>query len=704
MQVPDADAKVRSDPARVQGARTPFTFWSTAASQARTHQYRLGYRGDIEGLRALAILLVIADHAGLPWLRGGFVGVDIFFVLSGYLITALLVQDVARTGRIRIAVFYARRLRRLLPALLMMLVVVSLVAMVLLAPASQSDQAPTAASAVLWLSNLRFAFATLDYFGPQAENNLFLHTWSLGVEEQFYLVWPALLALVLGAWGKHKPLADVNRLKFAMIAIMLISVVACIAWTPLAPQMTFYMMPTRAWQFALGALTLIYSGAPKQFAADEEHGLVAPDIDKARRLVRWAGWLGIALVLVAAAWFDPDEPYPGWRALLPSLGAAGVLAAGARASGTGIARVLSWHPLQAIGRISYSWYLWHWPVLILGGTLVSTADSAYRLILVGCSLLLAVLSHRFVEMPIRGSAGLIERPRLFVLASLAVMVVGWALASGWSMLAMAWMKAPQQNVYQDARDDAPLIYLQSLHCDDFFFNDKVNACVWGPADATHTVVLMGDSLAGQWFPSVAKAFDRPGWRLLVLTKSACPMVNRHIFYKRIGREYTECDTWRTRAFIYLTAVKPDVVILSSNPSAAFDEQQWVDGTSEILRAIGGSVGHIVLLRATPHLPFDGPDCLSMKQWRPSLLARMVDCQAPAYSRQNAKVYEWLLQAAGLFSNVSVLDMNDLVCPRGMCDAERNGQIIFRDNQHLTASFAGSLGNDLAQRLGAQDPH
>jgi peptidoglycan/LPS O-acetylase OafA/YrhL len=155
---------------------------------ANNDEYRLGYRGDIEGLRAIAILLVVGAHAGVPWLRGGFVGVDVFFVLSGFLITGLLVQEITRTGRLGFADFYIRRLRRLLPALMVMLIGTSLLASLLLAPIGQLSQASAGATAAVWMSNIHFALGRLDYFSPGTETNMYLHTWSLGVEEQFYLI------------------------------------------------------------------------------------------------------------------------------------------------------------------------------------------------------------------------------------------------------------------------------------------------------------------------------------------------------------------------------------------------------------------------------------------------------------------------------------------------------------------------------------
>ena len=657
-------------------------------------EYRLGYRGDIEGLRAIAILLVVAAHAGVPSLGGGFVGVDVFFVLSGYLITALLVQEVQRDGRIGFAAFYARRLRRLLPALLFMVVVISLLAALLLAPTEQIPDTVGAASATFWASNLYFAFSHLDYFGPDAGSNLFLHTWSLGVEEQFYLVWPALIALLLLGSGRRLKM-DIRRLKIAMSVVAVLSLAACVIWTYSSQRFAFYLMPARAWEFALGALTLLHFGMPAVHTSAQAESVAGHG-----RVLRGAGVIGVGCILAAAVLFNSRQPFPGIRALLPAIGAALILAAGAREK-RGVSRLLACRPLQAIGHVSYSWYLWHWPALLLAGALATqaTANPVYRLGAVVLSLLAATFSYFVVESPIRRNRILIARPGRAILAAVALMILVNALCLRWWHSALEWANSPQQREFLQAHVDAPVIY--AMGCDDWFHSSDVHICAFGPTHAAHSVVLMGDSIAGQWFPAVAKAFDRPDWRLLVITKSSCPMVDRPYYYARIGREYTECAAWRASALRQVAAMKPDVVIMSSFSTLALDKEQWIGGTSDVLRKITPDVGHVFLLRATPRLPFNGPDCLAARQWRPSLLDFSNGCTSLAHSRGNAEIYSWLKQAANGFGNVTMIDMNDFVCPNRICTADRDHKVVFRDNQHMTASFARSLGEDLAQKMGAQ---
>ncbi|MFK2879017.1 acyltransferase family protein [Rhodanobacter hydrolyticus] len=655
------------------------------------HDYRLGYRADLEGLRAVAILLVVAVHAGVPWLRGGFVGVDVFFVLSGFLITGLLVNEITSTGRLSFAEFYVRRLRRLLPALLVMLLIVGALASLLLAPAEQLGQSSAAATATLWLSNIHFAFARLDYFSPGTETNLFLHTWSLGVEEQFYLIWPALLVWLLGRDGEP----GMARLKIGMFVVALVSIAACVWLSYKAPQLAFYMMPMRAWQFAAGALVWLY------FKGNGAAGALQV-MSRYADLLPVAGWAGLAAIALAAVWFSADIPYPGGYALLPTLGAAGVVAAGCMTTQpVGVSRLLSWRPLQWIGGISYSWYLWHWPILLLGYAFTGSDAPQYRATWLLLSLLLAYVSCRYIEAPVRNRQEWLTRPRTAIFAALALMLVANSLCVRWNNRADERMKLPTMQRYVLAHGDAPVIY--SMGCDDWYQSDRVRICAFGPADAMHTAVLMGDSHAGQWFPAVAKVFDRPGWRLLVLTKSSCPMVDVPFFYARIGKQYTVCETWRAHALAQIAEIKPDVVLLGSTDTNGFSREQWVTGTAKVLGALNPAVGRIWLLRDTPSLPFDGPDCLAEHAGRPAWLGLQHACSARVDNGHADQVYRWLDEAASRFANVGVLDMDSQVCPGKVCSAERDGLVVFRDNQHLTSSFAASLGPAMAEKLGIGTP-
>ena len=353
------------------------------------------FRSDIEGLRAVAIMLVVAAHAGIPGLAGGFIGVDVFFVLSGFLITGQLVEEATSTGRIELLQFYVRRLRRLLPALLLMLLTVGWVSAWLISPAEQDDQVAAMQLAAFWLSNFHFAWSDLDYFSPGSQTNLYLHTWSLGVEEQFYLVWPAL---VLWLSVRHCE-TGTARLKIGMAAVLIASLAGCIILTQSAPLLAFYMMPPRAWQFAAGAMAWLLFAQPSQLQSSVARA--APVL----------GVGGLLTILASSLLLDDGRAYPGAWAILPTLGAVLVLAGYRPNARPAAFRLLSIPPLQWIGRISYSWYLWHWPILLLGFSFTGSNELGFRVFLVGLSVLVAALSHTLVEAPMRRWKRWLEFPR-----------------------------------------------------------------------------------------------------------------------------------------------------------------------------------------------------------------------------------------------------------------------------------------------------
>lgn len=657
--------------------------------------YKIVYRPDIEGLRAIAILLVVAAHAKVASLAGGFVGVDVFFVLSGYLITGLLFAEIAKTGSVSFRDFYSRRLKRLLPALLFMLVGTICLGALLLAPFEQLNQSDAALSAALWLSNIHFGFADLDYFGSVAESNLFLHTWSLGVEEQFYLVWPALVLLMLGAMRWQGSKRNSDNFGTGMVAIFFTSLVISIYCTYAAPIFAFYMMPLRAWQFSLGAIAFFLT------MNTDASGVLQKVLVKCRRqkgLVAITGWIGLLLILFAAFFLDAQTPYPGTSALMPSIGAAAILLAGSNSSRFGVQRLLSISPLVGIGRISYGWYLWHWPVLLLGATVLAVDKPWNQFTLVAMSLLIAIFSYRLIESPIRKSSRLATRPILVLSVSALLTLATVAMAISWHRHATSWVSSPEQSRFQTVKNDMPIVYAEIFGCDEWYNSARVYVCGFGSKDAKYTAVIMGDSIGLQWFPALAKIYSKPDWKILVITKSACPMVDEAFFYQRIGREYVECAAWRTSAINALGSLKPDVVIFGSGAQYPFTKTQWIEGTSRILDVVSKIADQVYVIRATPVIPFDGPACLSRQHWQPKFLSKIDKCRAPAFSETNDDVFHWLTEAASRQSNATVVDLNGLVCPNGTCTADRLDKTVFRDTQHLTASFVESISKEVNNKL------
>jgi hypothetical protein len=479
-------------------------------------------------------------------------------------------------------------------------------------------------------------------------------------------------------------------LRRGLAATVILCVLLSASLTYTAPQLGFYMVFSRAWQFALGGLVFLSmtrnaEAMPKPLA----------------RVRSACGWLGLAAILMSALLLDAQTPYPGLWALMPSLGTASVLAGvdGPRQ----VARALALPPLQAIGRVSYAWYLWHWPTLLLGLALVDGDNPWHVAGLVGISLLLAFASSTLVESPLRHARYLRARPRLVIVAGLALMACTAFGAFAWNRTAHAWATEGEQLRLLQARSDLSEIY--AYGCDEWYQTARVRSCYFGPNDAPHTAVLFGDSVAGQWFPAVATHFQRPGWKLLVLTKSSCPMVDRSFFYKRIGRVYVECDRWRHDAIMLLRQLKPDIVLLGSSSSYEFTPKEWMEGTSDILDALDGVTRHIGIFQPTPLLPFDGPACLARRQWRARWLPVSESCVVSADNAKLDAIRHAIANGTANHPMARTIDMDAYVCPGGRCTALRDGTITYRDKQHITASFAAELAPALgiALRQAGLDP-
>ncbi len=358
-------------------------------------------RSDIQGLRAVAILAVVAYHAGLP-VPGGYVGVDVFFVISGYLITQLLWDELSAGGRISFATFYARRARRLLPSAVLVIVVTVVVSVAVLGPLEAKVVGKDAVACALYVGNYRFAFQATNYLNAHGPVSPLQNYWSLGVEEQFYLVWPALLlaASLIGrrSRGRHQR-SSTDRSRLAVTGTLAVVAVAsfwmCVVLTQSNEPWAFFSLPTRAWELAVG-------------------GLLALAASHLRRIPGWAlgviGWAGIGAVAWSLFAFGPQTPFPGWAALVPVLGTGAAIVAGTRNLTAGPARLLGLAPLQPIGAVSYTWYLWHWPALILAPYVVGHRLGLAQNVAISLfSLVLAALTTVFLEQPVRRSRWLSAR-------------------------------------------------------------------------------------------------------------------------------------------------------------------------------------------------------------------------------------------------------------------------------------------------------
>ena len=724
-------------------------------------------RADLEGLRGVAVIAVLLFHLGFPWAAGGFVGVDAFFVLSGFLITGLIIREHERTGRISLPAFYARRVRRILPAALVTIMVTVGVAAFVLAPLDLPEITLDGAAAALSVGNIRFAIGATDYFGPTTPSP-FRHFWSLGVEEQFYLLWPALMILALARGGSRR------RVALLIGGVVVASLAGSIWLTGVDQAWAFYSFPTRAWQLGLGGLLAATAG----WFARRSGLLLGP--------IALAGVVGLvgAVVLI-----DGSMPYPGALALLPAVATAAVVVGGDR---RGPARwLLSLAPLRWFGRISYSLYLWHWPFLVLP-VLALGRELALdeRLALAGISIAVATASWRWIEEPFRrGWSPAISRPRT-VLAGVGAMALTAALAVGVgegvvtrldamasetafvaedaasamapeegeatedvtpggdeaiarptrepepsSLTSIGSPSAPPSsgpaaavvptvapaapapttatptatpgpqrlpaNVappLTKARDDRETIVRDK--CSLAISGSKPPVCFYGPKDATLTVALVGDSHAAHWFPALERLAGERGWRLVPFTKYSCPFVDLRIYSAWLKREYTECEAWRGNVVKALRELKPDLIVVTSHrwfPTIVAGDDDATRQGEAMARLLDQLPGRIALLADTPLSRYDVPACLSRNL---DDIRRCATDRAYAFgSKPMARE-----RVAARFTGAALLSLSDVICPgKGKCPAVVDGMIVYRDDHHLTATFAESLAPILGERLPAFGP-
>lgn len=645
---------------------------------------QLHFRPDVEGLRAIAILLVVITHAGFEWLPGGFIGVDIFFVISGYLITRLLVSEVQAQGKLDWLAFVARRLKRLLPALLVMLTAVFALSIILLSPFDQYRQADAAQYAAIWASNIHFALADTGYFEPGAERNLFLHTWSLGVEEQFYLFWPALIVLLL-VKGKHT--CGQACMLLGLLFVCALSLSFSLYLTQHRPVWAFYLMPGRIWEFGAGALVFALRDyrTPQNLARIGKQPVFTPLVQQAVTSVALVALPGIALLL------SPNQTYPGMLALLP-VAATAIILMGHPTFLTN--RFIGNRLFRFIGTLSYSWYLWHWPVLVLFTRYFGLTETIHRITAVLISLGLAWLSYHYVEKPVRQLQ--IARNRTPALLGVGLLMTVTALAGNlsWRENAEQWVRSPEMNAFSELANELSQIY--DLGCDDGQNSSELKICHFGAKEAERTAVMFGDSILAQWFPALQKFYTANGWKLLIATKSACPMVTGSLFYKRIGREYTECIEWRNTGLEWLAALKPDVVFIGSSLKYA-EVENWESGTSTILEAVSAAANTVYVMQGTNTLPFHGPSCLAQRHWQSRFITPIRSCEAnPDSSDESVK--RQIENVAEKFNNVHLVDMNPVVCANDLCAAAIGDTIVYRDHQHLSIQYVEAIAPILHSRL------
>jgi peptidoglycan/LPS O-acetylase OafA/YrhL len=690
-------------PSPDDGAVGTESAWDTpVSSDARPH-----FRPDIEGLRAVAILAVLAYHARIPGLSGGFVGVDVFFVISGYLITGLLLRERDRSGRIDLAGFYARRVRRLLPAALAVVAVTVGVSALVLSPVQFPDVAADGAAAALYVSNYRFALSATDYFAADAAPSPLLHFWSLGVEEQFYIFWPLLLIVVIGLWSRA-------RVFWPVLAVAAVSLGLSVVVTGIEAPWAFYSLPTRAWQIALGALIAI--GAARIGA-----------VRRPRPLMGALALAGIGLIVAAIVLVDDATPYPGLAAMLPAVGAGLLIVAGERAE-LPTTRLLASPVPRWFGQISYSLYLWHWPILILGPIVLGRNDALTRVSLALASIAIAAASTRFIERPFRTSATTPVRSgrTLAVSGAISLGIAAVVLLASGSLtrppsgaVSLGALPDPSETRPPALRPVLSGPIPADLHpslieartdrdrlgaddCQTPTTDSTLRDCSYGDAAARTTVVLFGDSHAAMWLPALERIAEERDWRIVPLVKFSCPPVSVTVWDNRLKRVFHECDTWRSAARARIEELRPSITfIVTSRGYQVADDQgaalspeprlaAWREGLVDALTETRRSSGAVILLGESPHLDADPLECLAASS--------VIESCTPPRSEVVNRVYQELEASAAAEAQVDYLRTTDWLCHDGACPLVMDNLLVYRDPGHLTATITAALAPRLLWEL------
>lgn len=699
-----------------------------------------GFRPDIQGLRAIAVGVVLLYHANAPFLPGGFVGVDVFFVISGFLITGLLLREAITTGIIGLADFYARRARRILPAATVVLLATLLLTAVFLPQIRWRDIGIEAVGAAVYVVNWLFA-ANTDYLNADVAPSPLQHFWTLSVEEQFYIVWPLVLIVLLALSARRlkktvgssaAALDQARVLRGAGIGVLVI-LIPSLAWsvyyTAVNPAPAYFVTTTRLWELAIGAALAIFAG-------------------QVSRLPHWLGytlgWAGLAGILAASLLYTSAAPaFPGVAALLPTLSAAAIIAGGLNGRAEkGVGVLLGLRPMRWIGDISYSLYLWHWPLIVVGTYLLGgELRFRYGLLIVALAVIPSALSYYFIENPFRdwkvlkvsirrslwAGAGLV-----LTTAVAASLLVAAPLLSGSQADVAKTTKEIEQiektaaslegdlsemhELFVDggrpvdvveggfipsateARDDNSVIYENGCHLEE---NEvQPNGCVFGNAESDTMVSLIGDSHAASWVPTLTALAEEHDWKLISHTKSACSFTKAT---QGGSSEYTECTEWNKRVLDETKAEKPDLVVTMN----AADRRVWDGGRDldeaerlEIFAAglhetwseLNDAGVPVLVLRDTPEMGFDVPECVSANP------ETLTECAAFRSEVVDARPDPEALAVDGL-SSAELVDMNDWICPdEDYCSAIVNNVLVWRDGQHLTKTYAEMLAPPLDATL------
>ncbi len=677
---------------------------------------------EVQGLRALAVLLVVVYHLWPNWLPGGYVGVDVFFVISGFLITSHLHREISRTGRISLAVFYARRARRLLPAAGLVMLVAAAATLIWLPSTRWASTAGELLASAFYVENWVLAAGTVDYSALGDAASPVQHYWSLSVEEQFYLVWPALILLFL-ALGRHLPRIDRDRLLLAgILAVSGLSFAYSVYATATSPTEAYFVTPTRIWELGLGAALALWLQVRRANSTvhRERPGVIRPTVQR---------WGGFGAVAAAAVLLNSSSPFPGYLALLPVLGTLAVIAAAGDAPGDPLWSLLQLRPVQFLGDISYGLYLWHWPAIVMAPFVIGrdlvTVD---RIALLGGSILAAWLTKIAVEAPAQ-RWHLLARPLPAAAgAALVMLLVSGAATLQWHLVDAGEDAAQAQLAVAQDEDcfGAAAMAAGPAVCPDVFaapgsvtlppgdepwFIDpaceavetpvRATSCRFGSGPPTARVALVGDSHAEHWRGALHDIAAARNWELIEIVRGGCPVLPARILSFNGSPVDTEgCYAWGQTVRERLSTEQFDYIFTSSWATAfAYDElaperslEAGVEGFAATWRDWADADTEVIVLRDVPTSGGrNAPECLLAHPDRP------LECATPRAEAVQPDAMTLAVERVGS-DRVRLVDMTDFFCSAATCHAVVGGALVYFDYNHITAQFSRSLAPFLLEKL------
>lgn len=673
-------------------------------------------------MRALAVIAVVIYHINPAWLPGGFVGVDVFFVISGFLITAGILNRIETTGQFSLIQFWANRARRILPAATVTIVVVSVLSLWLLPLTRLKDVATQGIASALYIQNFALARQSVDYMAADAKPTPFQHFWSLSLEEQFYVVWPLLVVaagLIAGQVLRRYPTGFYqHRRRFRGITVVFFSVFVAVSFVASVVHVTsgdpaaYFVTWTRLWELGTGGLL----------------ACVLIEWTSHPRLRLALQWCGIAAIVISVVMYSSATPFPGVAALLPIAGTVAVIAAGTTSGAGSPDRFMRVAPIQRVGDWSYSLYLWHFPVVVFAGVRLEGSFTALGGLLVfAMSLALACASYYLVERPILSWTWLKGRNVHTVVGAVAVAAVGAVVA-----VVPGWLSAHEQR-QQNLRDDvltAPTVDLPTQlapgygslreHDYDVFFGEdttiepapisaregeppfpecsfevpvpmsekRTRDCVIAGSGGARTIAVVGDSHAAQWVPTLRKVLKGTDWRVVVYLRQKCPFTVGTFNAERAGD--LKCQDANKDVLERLKKDRPEVVLTSGlvRGDAVAQDGEKIPGTkgfADVFRELSGEGVKVLAFIDTPNPPGDMPECVS---------ENIDDPSACDFKRREAKQDEGtnaaMREAAREVPEAELVETADAFCVKDVCPAVAGSRLVYRDSNHVSPAYAETL--------------